>query len=112
MENKLELNIYMQENNRACIEFEHRGTLYRIEHLVFALQFQAEMEVAVRRMQIGGREYIYAQLANALLYKWVIEFFVMGNGLISVKLWLKDYGVNGHGTRLAGGVNYGILKLK
>nr|WP_199082833.1 hypothetical protein [Pedobacter sp. ASV19] len=45
MSNNLRLNIYLMRKNRACLVFKKGVILFRVNRLVKALEFVAEMEL-------------------------------------------------------------------
>jgi len=64
MNNQLRLNIYLMKGNRACLVFKKGGILFRVNRLVRALEFVAEMELLAKGVAAGGMQEFYYELVD------------------------------------------------
>lgn len=91
----LHLNIYLRQNNRACMVFKRDGFLYRIGNLLNALQFVAEMEWLSRTIARGEQPNFLYDLWDNHNKQWVLECSVL-NGIVALNLWLRCKSPNEH----------------
>lgn len=91
MSKTLQLNIYLKRNNRGCFVFKTSGMLYRINNLIDALQFVANLEALGKAIEKGLRKECCFDLYDHLKKHWmlVVKFV---NGLVALELWLQQKG--------------------
>ncbi|WP_316834755.1 hypothetical protein [Pedobacter nutrimenti] len=64
MNNQLRLNMYLMRKNRACLVFKKGGILFRVNRLVKALEFVAEMEQLAKAIAAGAVQECYYELLD------------------------------------------------
>lgn len=89
MSRNLQLNIYLKRNNHACMVFKQNGILYRINNLIEAIQFVANMKELSAAVKKGNMEDAYLALYDHRGKIWVLECTLL-NGLVSLKLWFQS----------------------
>lgn len=87
--NKLQLNIYLKRNDRACMVFKRNGILYRINNLMQALAFVWEMKEMSKAVHTEAMEDFYLELYDNRGKCWVLECALL-NGLVALKLWFQS----------------------
>ena len=89
MNNQLRLNMYLMKGNRACLVFKKGGILFRVNRLVRALHFVAEMEQLARAIDTGAVQECYYELVDDRGVQLVFE---CGFDLevLSLCLWRPD----------------------
>ena len=89
MNNQLRLNMYLMKGNRACLVFKNEGILFRVNRLVRALEFVAEMELLAKGITAGGMQECYYELVDDRGIQLVFE---CGFDLevLSLCLWRPD----------------------
>jgi len=89
MNNHLRLNIYLMKRNRACLVFKNEGILFRVNRLVRALEFVAEMELLAKAIGSGAVQECYYELVDDRGVQLVFE---CGFDLevLSLCLWRPD----------------------
>ncbi|MCD0490563.1 hypothetical protein LPB86_20150 [Pedobacter sp. MC2016-14] len=85
MNKRLQLNIYLKGRNRACLVFKRNPFLYRINNLMYALQFVANMEQLSLMIASGARQNCSFVLIDSRGKKWIL-YFEFEAELISLKL--------------------------
>nr|WP_199080694.1 hypothetical protein [Pedobacter sp. ASV19] len=73
MSNNLRLNMYLMRKNRACLVFKKDGILFRVNRLVKALEFVAEMELLAKAIDMGAGQECYYELVDDRGKKLVFE---------------------------------------
>lgn len=87
--NRLQLNIYLKRNGRACMVFKRNGILYRINNLTQADDFiwiMRRLSAAVRRPEM---EDFYLELHDHRGRCWVLEC-TLAKGIVSLKIWFQS----------------------
>ena len=64
MNNELRLNMYLMKKNRACLVLKKGGVLFRVNRMVEALQFVAEMEQLAKAIDTGAIQESYYVLTD------------------------------------------------
>lgn len=89
MNNHLRLNIYLMKKNRACLVFKRGDMLFRVNRLVKALEFVAEMEQLVKAIDTGAAQECYYELVddggNKLVFECGFDLEVL-----SLCVWKSD----------------------
>jgi len=87
--NKLQLNIYLKRDNRACMVFKRNGILYRINNLTQALDFVWEMKDLSKALKTGTMDDSFLELCDHKGKIWVLECVILGAKVL-LNLWFQN----------------------
>lgn len=87
--NRLQLNIYLKRNDRACMVFKRNGILYRINNLMKVKDFVMQMKGLAASVKMEVMTEAYLELYDHRGKCWVLECTLL-NGVVGLKLWFRD----------------------
>lgn len=87
--NKLQLNIYLKRNNRACMVFKRNGILYRINNLTKPRDFVWQMKDLSKVVNAGTKTVVYLELYDHHHKCWVLECEML-EGKVQLAVWFQN----------------------